>query len=190
VDWDGSRNYDLGWGALLNPGAPTWQNRLVSQITGLVEKYGFDGVFLDISACWLNDPRYNMYKGTLKLVERLRENHPELLVAGEGWYDGVGLATPLMQAGHTEGVHHWHDELAYPAFFDKYNRSFAHLCLGDPGRGSTGVHELGFNPTRTSPLRKGVIPTVTVVENTLQKAPAEVEKIIAAGHSYAEMFLS
>lgn len=189
VDWDGSRNYDLGWGALLNPGAPTWQNRLVTQITGLVEKYGFDGVFLDISACWQNDPRHNMYTGTFKLIERLRENHPELLVAGEGWYDGVGLATPLMQTGHTEGKLHWHDDLAYPGFFDKYNRSFAHLCLGDPGRGSTGVHELGYNPIRTSPLRKGVIPTITIVEDTLEKAPAEVLKIIEAGRSYANLYI-
>lgn len=190
VDWDSSRHYDLGWGALLNPGAPTWQNRLVTQITGLVEEYDFDSVFLDISACFNNDPRYDMFVGTLKLVERLRENNPNLLVAGEGWYDGVGLATPLMQTGHTEGDLHWHDALAYPGFFDKYNRSFAHLCLGDPGRGSTGVHELGYNPITTSPLRKGVIPTVTIVEDTLQKAPAQVEKIIEAAKAYAEMFLA
>ena len=188
VDRDGSRHYDHARGALLNPGAPGWQNRLVSQIIGLIEKYGFEGVFLDISAAWLNDPRYNTYEGILKLVQRVREDHPEVLIGGEGWYDAIGLATPLMQAGHTEGVLNWHDNLQYPAFFDKYNRSFAHLCLGDPGRGSTGVHELGYNPITTSPLRRGIIPTITIVEDTLQKASGKVEEIIEAARQYADLY--
>jgi hypothetical protein len=187
VDWDGSRHYDHAWGALLNPGAASWQNRLVEQITGLIEKYGFDGVFLDISAVWLNDPRCNTYDGIVELCRRIREKHPEVLIAGEGWYDGIGLATPLVQSGHTDGVLHWHDE-PYSPLFDTYQRSFAHLCLGDPGRGSTGVHELGTNPIRRTPLRKGVIPTVTLVEDTLRVNPDGVLQIIEDARAYADLY--
>jgi len=189
VDWDGSRHYDHGWGGSLNPGAPTWQNRLVSQISALVERYGFDGVFLDISAVWANDPRYRVYEGVLELVGRLKARHPELLVAGEGWYDGLGVATPLVQTGHTDGVLHWHDA-PHPALFDTYGRAFGHLCLGDPGRGSTGVHELGYNPHTRTPLRRGVLPTVTLVDDTLQKAPEKVEAILADARTYAATFLT
>jgi hypothetical protein len=188
VDWDGSRHYDHESLALLNPGAPTWQNRLVTQITELIDTYHFDAVFLDISAAWLNDPRYNTYDGVVRLVQRIRERQPNVLVAGEGWYDLIGVATPLVQSGHSDGVLHWHDE-PYAALFDTYNRSFAHLCLGDPGRGSTGVHELGYNPIWRSPLRKGIIPTLTIVEDTLERAPGRVMQILDDAKQYAALYL-
>jgi hypothetical protein len=189
VDWDSSRHYDHGWGASLNPGAPTWQNRLVGQITSLADRYGFDGVFLDISAVWLNDPNHDVYAGVLRLVERIRAGRPNLLVAGEGWYDAVAAATPLMQSGHTDGVMHWHDR-PYPALFDRYGRSFGHLCLGDPGRGSTGVHELGHNPITRVPVRKGLIPTVTIVEDTIAMAPDRVLEIVEDAKRYAAEHLA
>jgi hypothetical protein len=154
----------------------------------LIRTYNFDGVFLDISAVWLNDPRYHTYTGVLDVARRIREEHPNVLLGGEGWYDAVGLATPLMQSGHTDGVLHWHDE-PYPAFFDTYHRSFGHLCLGDPGRGSTGVHELGYNPLTRTPVRKGIIPTLTIVEDTLQHAPDAVQRILADARQYAATFL-
>ena len=188
VDWDGARHYDHGWGSLLNPGAPTWQTTLAAQIRGLIERYGFDGVFLDISAAWWNDPKYGVSDGTCELVARIRDGHPEILVAGEGWYDAVGGATPLMQSGHTEGVLHWHDT-PYAPLFDTYNRSFAHLCLGDPGRGSTGAHELGHNSITCAPLRKGIIPTVTIVDDTLVTAPEGVSAIIEDAKRYAATYL-
>ena len=189
VDWDGSRHYDHGWGVLLNPGAPAWQNRLVQQIRRLIDQYGFEAVFLDITAAWVNDPRHNLFEGTQQLIARIREGHPEILVAGEGWYDAMGTCTPLVQSGHTEGVMHWHD-LPYNGFFDTYCRSFGHLCLGDPGRGSTGVHELGTNREIRTPVRKANIPTVTLVENTLEKAPDKVREIIEDAKHYADKFLA
>lgn len=188
VDWDGSRHFDHVWGALLNPGAPTWQNRLVGQIAALVDAYGFDAVFLDISAVWLNDPRYDTAEGVVQLVERLRERHPRRLVAGEGWYDGVSRATPLMQAGHTDGRPHYHD-VPYAPLFDTYARAFGHLCLGDPGRGSTGVHELGVNSATRVPLRRGIIPTVTIVDDTLERGTEQLERIIDDARSYAARYI-
>lgn len=188
VDWDGGRHFDHGWGALLNPAAPTWQNRLVGQIRSLIEQYKFDGVFLDISAAWWNDPHYNVHEGTSQLIARLREGHPNLLVAGEGWYDGVGVSTPLMQSGHTDGRLHWHDEPYAPAF-DTYHRCFAHLCVGDPSRGSSGVHEQGTNPFVRVPLRRGLIPTLTIVEHSLEDAADAAEAVLADARAYAEHFL-
>lgn len=188
VDWDGSRHYDHGSGANLNPAAPKWQNRLVTQITDLIDRYGFDAVFLDIAAVWVNDPIYYLYDGILKLTKRIREGRPDVLISGEAWYDGLGAAMPLFQSGHTDGVIHWHDD-AYPEIFDKYNRSFGHLCLGDPGRGSTGVHELGYNPIQRTPVRKGILPTVTLVNDSIEKAPEAVINIINDAKKYADLYL-
>ena len=39
------------------------------------------------------------------------------------------------------------------------------------------------------PLRKGVIPTLTIVDGTLENAPEKVEQIIADAKQYAEKYL-
>lgn len=107
---------------------------------------------------------------------------------GEGWYDGLMSCIPLLQCGHTDGKLHWHDD-AYAPMLDTFARNFGHLCLGDPSRNSTGVHEQGVNPEWRPPLRKGVIPTLTIVDGTLENAPEKVEQIIADAKQYAEKYL-
>ena len=113
-------------------------------------------------------PIINLYDGVKQLMSRLKKFNPDMLLAGEGWYDGLAACIPLLQCGHTDGVLHWHDE-AFPPMFDSYVRGFGHLCLGDVSRGSTGVHELGFNPIKRCPLRRGIIPTITITDGTLGK---------------------
>ncbi len=189
VDWDGSRDYDLGWGAMLNPGAPGWQNRLVEQISVLRERYQFRAAFLDISAAWWNDPNFHVYAGAVELIRRLRAGRSDFLVAGEAWFDAMSACTPFVQCGHTDGRMNWPD-IPYEPVFTKYCRAFGHLSLGDPGRGSTGVHELGYNPTWEVPLRKGIIPTITVVDQTLQNGTERIERIIDQAKLYQQEFLS
>ena len=73
--------------------------------------------------------------------------------------------------------------------FDTYARGFGHLCLGDVSRGSTGVHELGFNPITRCPLRKGIIPTITITDRTLENAPDIAAEIFSDANRYAELYL-
>lgn len=188
VDWDGSRHYDHNSNRSLNPAAPRWQNRLYSQVTGLMTDYGFDAAFFDISAVWMNDPNHYLYDGVKQLMSRLKKFNPDMLLAGEGWYDGLAACIPLLQCGHTDGVLHWHDE-AFPPMFDSYVRGFGHLCLGDVSRGSTGVHELGFNPIKRCPLRRGIIPTITIADGTLENAPEAAAEIFEDANRYARMYL-
>ena len=188
VDWDGSRHFDHSSNRTLNPGAPKWQNRLVQQITSLADEYGFDGAFLDIAAGWANDPNHNVYDGVCQLTKRIKENRPEFLLAGEGWYDGLAACIPLLQCGHTDGKLHWHDE-AYAPMFDTFARNFGHLCLGDPSRFSTGVHEQGYNSEWRTPFRKGVIPTLTIVDGTLENAEGKVKEILQDAEHYAKEFI-
>lgn len=188
VDWDNSRGYDHGWCGYLNPGAPQWQNRLTEQITRLWRMYGFDAVYLDISAMWIDDARFPVAEGVRTLVRRIREACGGCLVLGEGWYDGITDVFPIVQNGHTDGVMHYYDD-AYPPLFDRHCRMFGHLCMGDPGSESTGVHELGFNAVTAVPLREGILPTLSLVGDTLERNPGGVLSILAQAEEYKRRFL-
>lgn len=192
-DWDTSRHYGHNTGHGLNPGAPAWQDRLVGQVNALIDRYGFDGVFMDLAAVYVNDPRYDTHQGMLDVVRRIRDRHPDVLMAGEGWFDATSTAFPYVQPALTasgpagDSLHH---DSPYPPIFDTYNREFGHLGTGDPARGSTGVFEFGYNfRTQRMPLRKGVIPTVTIVDDTIDSAPGKVEEILADARRYAELYL-
>ncbi len=183
VDWDGSRHYDHFTNANLNPASPKWQSRLVSQIRHLSDEFGFDGAFLDIAAVWVNDSNHDLLPGIIEMVRKIRADNPSFVVGGEGWYDGLTKAMPLFQCGHTEGKMHYHD-MPYEGFFTPFAREFAHLSLGDVSRGSTGCHELGYNPETMTPSRKGIIPTLALVDQTIEKEEAKVKIIIDQALEY------
>ena len=176
-DWDTSRAHDPGWQAWLNPGAPAWRERLIGQVSTLVERYRLPAVFFDTQHVWINDARYPMYDGMVSLRDELKRRVPELLIAGEGWYDALGAITPVSQVGAPQ---------QWPEFFAKHCRSFSHLSTGDPSRGSTGVHELGTREFALSPDAPYWWPTLTVVDGTIERAPERCEDVIAQALRYAE----
>ena len=63
-----------------------------------------------------------------------------------------------------------------------FARFFSHLSHPAPGRGSSGVHESGFSPfdptTLSLPVRPGLIPTLTVVDDTFTAHRAEMAAVI------------
>ena len=190
-DWDTSRGYDLGCGVGLNPGAPLWQDRLVGELTRQIEAFDMDGVFLDLAAIYHNDPVYSTFEGSEQIARRLHERFPQLLIGTEGWYDALGGFFPFSQcAGNGEnGEMIWHDT-PYAPFYDDYNRYFGHLCLGDVAAHRNGVFEWGMNPAPARlPLRKGLIPTLTVLDDTLEKAPEKVMEVIADAKRYRELYI-
>ncbi len=68
----------------------------------------------------------------------------------------------------------------YPAAMLKYVRSFSHLSHPAPGRGSSGVHELGFSrfDSESFSLRPNHIPTLAIVDDTFDKYRDVMEQII------------
>jgi hypothetical protein len=179
-DWDVSRARDPGWQAWLNPGAPAWRHRLVEQVSWLVERYELPAVFFDTNHVWTNDPNHAVYEGLLALRDSLKRRFPDLLVAGEGWYDALGAVMPVSHLG---------TPAQWPELFSKYCRTFMHLSSGDPGRGSSGVHEIGFREFRLTPDASYWWPTLTVVDGTVERAPDRVEEVIAQAKRYAETYL-
>ena len=188
VDWDGARHYDYGGGAVLNLAFAPWRAQLVSQIAANHRLYGFDATFLDITAMHSNDPDGNTTRGLRDLVNEIHAEIPGHLVAGEAWFDAISAMTPLVQTGHHNTVPVHHDQ-PDEVLFTRSNRSFGHVCLGDPAHGSSGVHEAGYVADWRLPVRRGIIPTLSVVEETLSAAPERVQQIVDDAHAYAEKYL-
>ena len=188
VDWEGSHSYDYSSLRMFNPGAHKWQDHLFNEIKRSSLDFDFDGVFLDIAAAYVNDQRYPVYDGLKELVKRIKTIKPDYLVAGEGYYDAISAVIDLVQGGHTEGYMNYHDRV-YAPLFTRYSREFAHLCLGDLSRGSSGVHEQGTNTDMRTPFREGIIPTLTLVEDTLIKAKDKVLEVIEEAKEYAKRYL-
>jgi hypothetical protein len=179
-DWDNDR---LGEDeqVFLNPGEPNFRRHLADQVSAVVDGFGVEGVFLDTSACWFNDPRHEVYDGYRLLLDELHRRHPGLLVCGEGWYDALLAVFPLNQT--------WL-ELAAPPHFDdlpmRYTRVLGHLKDGAPGSGSTGVHEAGTNPF-ARPLRvDGFAPALPVVDDTFTEHGEAARAFVRAAFGQRE----
>ena len=188
-DWEGGRHYDCHINGVLTPTAPGWQKKILEEIIRSTKEYRFDGMFLDIAAAYNNDARYEITKGVFEVAKKLNETFDDYLVSGEGFYDGLMMSMPLFQSGHTDGLMHYHDSV-YEDMFSNYAREFSHLCLADFSRGSTGVHELGVNSTdNKTPYRKGLIPTLTLVSETLDQSLDQVLEVIEDAKRYAKEYL-
>lgn len=187
VDWAGSHDYDFDDLASLNIAKKPWQDHLYHEIERNVRDFDFDGAFLDIAALDINDRETEYLPGLFAFSKRLQGLKKDFLVSGEGAYDALVMAMPLFQAGHTEGKMNYHDQ-PYEGFFTPYAREFAHLSLGDVAFHSTGVHELGYNAEIRTPLRRGILPTLSLVDGTLDQAEKEVLLTIQDAKEYRRLF--
>lgn len=177
--WDPMRGYVVDWGQLrgsgmtgggpsLNPGAPLWRDFLTNQILTLNDQFQFDGAYFDTQPSSENDRHYNALEGFRFITDQIRSHTPNMLIATESWFD---LSLPFVAWSQTpDGPGLW---------TRKYQRRFAHLSMGEPSRGSTGVHELGSVPYRRDDLdRMFDIPTLSFVDGTLDHAKTELEAVI------------
>lgn len=153
-DWDGDRHGE-GDQVFLNPGEPRFRAHLVDAISRTVERHGVDAAFLDTASFWFDDPRYALYDGYRELTGALRQRHPDLLLASEGWWDAMTALFPLSQQ--------WlgaERDIRAPWLLTDVARSTGHLADGTPGSGSTGVHEEGFRAPRATADLPGHIPVI------------------------------
>lgn len=159
-DWDNDRAGEEDQ-IFLNVGEPTFRQHLFEQIDTTVRRFAVDGVFLDTSACWINDPRYNLYAGYEALVNALHQKHSDLLIAGEGWFDAMLRLFAVNQSwlGTTR-------KYRYPQMLTNYARALGHLKDGTPGN-SSGVHEGGYYPQSLQSTTFGHIPSLGFVSDTM-----------------------
>ena len=174
VDWDNDR-HEEGWLSYMNLGVDVWREWLAGRVAETIERYGVDAYFLDITGGWMNNPRADMHEGLRRLVADLRARHPEVLACGEFLYDALAAFLPLHQV-------YW-PRLA------PHVRAFSHLSHPAPGRGSSGVHESGFGGfdpgTLSLARREGLIPTLTVVDDTFAAHREEMVAVIRQAKVWA-----
>ncbi len=166
VDWDNDRHQE-GW-LYMNLGVDSWRRWLEARIAETIERYDVDAYFLDIVAGWMNNPQADMHEGTRRLVADLNKRYPHVLACGEFHYDALLEFIPLYQV--------------YSPHAAPFARFFSHLSHPAPGRGSSGVHESGFGrwDVRTLGLarREGLIPTLSVVDDTFSAHRDEMAAVI------------
>jgi hypothetical protein len=168
VDWDNDRHMD-GWLRYMNPGVDEWRQWLSGRIADVIERYEPDAYFLDIVGGWMNNPKADMHDGTRKLILDLRAKYPQVAVVGEMHYDALLEFIPMFHAGPATRI------------IEEYAHFFQHLSHPAPGRGSSGVHESGFNRWNEQTLSLGElqIPTLNIVDDTMTKYQKEMEAVIA-----------
>ena len=176
VDWGQLRGTGMsGGGPAMNPGAPAWRDFLTRQVSRICSTYGVDGAFFDTQPTTGNDAYNDPVEGLRQICSDLRAAHPEILIATESWFDlSLGFVPSSQTPG---GPGNWSR---------RYQRRFAHLSMGEPSRGSTGVHELGHLPYRPDELLTLFDwPTLALVEDTMKAAPRQVADVIAAAQRYS-----
>jgi hypothetical protein len=174
VDWDNDRHQE-GWNAYMNVGVDSWRAWLTARVADVIERYGVDAYFLDITGGWVNNTAADMHEGLRRLVGELRSRYPNVLCCGEFLYDALPAFIPLYHV--------------YAPRFVPFARFFSHLSHPAPGRGSSGVHESGFgrwDPATLSLSRhEGLIPTLTVVDDTFTTYREQMDAVIRRAAEWA-----
>ena len=173
VDWDNDRHQE-GFGVYMNLGVDSWRRWLTARIADVIDRYGVDAYFLDIIGGWVNNTKADMHEGARALISELRTRYPRVLACGEFLYDALLEFIPLYHVYSPHGV--------------PYARFFSHLSHPAPGRGSSGVHESGFNKWDPATLsltkREGLIPTLNVVDDTFTKYRDQMAGVIAQAKAW------
>ncbi len=168
VDWATVRGSDTDGSAWLNPGAPGWRQHLTGQVRSTMRDFKIDGAFFDTQPNTENDRVHAPIDGLRKIVTDLRSDHPEFMIATESWLD---TTFSFLHAGQTPAP--------YKNWSSHFGRRFAHLAMGEPSRGSTGVHEAGYCEYNFEQVMNCFDwPTLALADTTLRDAPEKADRVV------------
>lgn len=186
----------LGWGldmdgdwltepyfAYINPGISQWGDLMSDVLSGLIEEYSVDAIFMDQTLLAFNVSNGpNFIGGMRRHVERLQRTFPEILFAGEGLHEHIARPFVLAQihgidsiadVHGIEGTAHW--RRVHPVstlLFGKYTRYMAHLLTRHPTHPQFANQEKAYR-------RLGVIPALCLY-NARQKMDLPQTKAMIA----------
>ena len=179
VGWGENLSADWIWQPL-NVGEVSFRKHLLDRICWVTDTFGADGAMLDISGWIPRDRRHDLLQGLEMLINKLHRRYKEFLIFGE---NGCELHMSLFPLFHHAA------NLPANHLFHRYCRTAYHLKLGAPGKGSTGVHELGLNPYVRPSADEPAIPTLSVVDGTLPYHSEEVEAVVNVAKDWASRWL-
>jgi len=166
---------------------------LRATVDRLVRQYRVDAVFLDETCnVFYNDPAWDQVEGVRRLIRELRQDHPDLLIAGEEWNELILGLTPLVQV--------WEETADGQAAFGRrksplmrrwaarFIRACGYLGLVSPD-GSRGVHEWPPAPWVAETENDGYyIPTLAITGSTLQRGQEGIRATVARAEDYVRRF--
>ena len=182
VDWDGDHTGDT-YRVNANIGHPGFRQFLLDKTLSLKQRFGFDGVYLDINQHFDNDPRFSIVQGHQEFARCCQEAHEDFLLYGEHWYDGLLSAYPLLQSVYARERGYL---TQWQQVFNRYARDTYHLTLPAPGSGSTGVYEAGYQEPWVPDPELEVIPAIAFVRDTLKSFGPQIDQRIASARSYLQ----
>lgn len=159
VDWDGDRKGDACM-TFMNVAVKSWRDHLKRRIDDMLTRYPIDAYFLDICGLWENNPDGDMLLGTRTLIDELAAAHPGIPPIAEMSYDAQNGFIPMNHVARYP---------LFPAASYGVVASYSHLSHAAPGRGSSGVHEIGFTRYRPVTRDQPSIPTITFVDDTFTR---------------------
>jgi hypothetical protein len=179
ICWDNDRAGDT-YRVNANIGHPGFRSFLLDQAFAITDRFGFDGMFLDINMQFHNDPRFSIVEGHRAFAAACHDRYRDYLVFGENWYDGLMPMYPLVHSVTDEErglMAKWADA------FDRYCRTTYHLIHPAPC-GSTGVYEAGYMKPWVPDPNRNAIPAIGFAKDTLANHRTEVDQRIEAAKAY------
>ncbi|GMK37285.1 hypothetical protein PCCS19_03380 [Paenibacillus sp. CCS19] len=167
IDWNSDLSQE-NMGYIVNYGHPGLRDYMLNKVDELMNKYGFDGIFLDGAIRWSNAPDYSPFEGVSAFANEFARRHPGKLLMGEDGYDVLwGLFGLFATSWGPLGLEHamlrytrQTEYLAYPAF-----------------NGSSGIHEIGWNWSSIDKSNKAfTIPTLTLFAGDTKRYDDEIRE--------------
>lgn len=181
VDWD----YDLfkeNNCIIANIGHPDYLRHMIKRSNYLINTIGVDGIFLDTTITWENDPHYSPYEGLVKWGTEMNKSHPDLLLFGENSYDALwGVFSIFHERNYLAG----HGNSLY-----RYAMQTHYLAYPAPGMGSGGIHEFAWNQNGPAWERDHpeLIPTLSIVSDTIEKHAQATEFLIRGAKNWEPVY--
>ncbi|MCC7355902.1 MAG: hypothetical protein IT330_19355, partial [Anaerolineae bacterium] len=177
--------------AYISPDAPEWRAVLRRKVREMIERYGIDTIFLDQAGTFVNDRRYDHFRGLKTLYTELRADWPAVQFTGEGATHEISASLyPLLSgiSGGTEFV----PEM-YRRLFGPYIRQHGHSISlpPEPYRGVWFVSpgnwwtKEKYEAQEARAAQVGAIPTLNLTDRRIRLAGEAIKDVMVRARQYA-----
>ncbi len=177
--------------AYISPDAPEWRTLLGSKIKELVESYGIDAIFLDQVGTFVNDSRYDHFRGLQTLYRELRTAMPAVQFIGEGPNTELSTSLCPLLSGVTWAPSEAGAEM-YRRLLGPYVLEHGHSAslAPEPYRGVWAAQRAGWwSPERFAEqeeraARMGAIPTLNLTDRRISLGNERVRGVLARAQAF------
>ena len=181
--------------AYISPDAPEWRSVLREKIRGLVIKYGMDTIFLDQLGTFINDRRYDHFRGLRTLYAELRADLPKVQFTGESPTTELSLSISPLLSGRTSGGGGKFVPEMYRRLFGPYVREHGHSASMPPEPypsiwGGAEVRTVDwwskerFLEEQERAAQIGAIPTLSITDQRIDLSGELVQVVLARARTY------